>query len=674
GIDEIEQFFLSAYSPSPFMSPWNRGSGFFPKPSAQKALVALEESKASRFGNYRHAIKKAKAILGDRINKKPTDPEREEIRLTCKKLLSGELGGWMDAVFMLEPDLVGGQRAVFPSMLGSGGNDGNLEFANNFMQRVGELFDTGDADGGSFASTRYLLRGALHGTPTCNLNRGSIGQFSPGGVGSRPNGTAGFKGDALHNPWDFLLMLEGATLFASSTTRSYDVSNFTGSSVPFAFRSTAAGGASITFDEKRDGGEQWMPLWRNPASLVEVRSLLREGRGRVGTKTARSATEFARSVARLGVSRGIVEFERFGYLTRHGKSNIATPLGRWKVAAQPHQNLLDEVAPWVDRLSTMGADKRAPESIRVASRNAQESLLRCCQQGQSGENWRRLAAAISDALLQHIPSVKFVLGKKARPLPSISPEWLQLMDDGSTEFHLASALASQHSMESFWLPVAGRPQQPFFLQRDDAFKDQQRRLVAKGINLVDDLVGIVNRRRTLVSQEIEDDRIIQPHGVRDLDTIAQFLRGDTEDDKILRLIPFLSAVRWKDVPRPIHRPDFSAAIPSNFAVIRLATIGRVRIEGHDMKVRMDSETLRRLASGDLRGASQIAIRRLKASGLYPVVRELHGDSRLARRLAASLSFSCHPASVSRLYRKVIKPGSLEILSTENNDSNEELKL
>ena len=89
---------------------------------------------------------------------------------------------------------------------------------------------------------------------------------------------------------------------------------------------------------------------------------------------------------------------------------------------------------------------------------------------------------------------------------------------------------------------------------------------------------------------------------------------------------------------------------------------------------MDSETLRRLASGDLRGASQIAIRRLKASGLYPVVRELHGDSRLARRLAASLSFSCHPASVSRLYRKVIKPGSLEILSTENNDSNEELKL
>ena len=29
----------------------------------------------------------------------------------------------------------------YPSLLGTGGNDGNLDFTNNAMQRLGELFD-----------------------------------------------------------------------------------------------------------------------------------------------------------------------------------------------------------------------------------------------------------------------------------------------------------------------------------------------------------------------------------------------------------------------------------------------------------------------------------------------------------------------------------------------------
>ena len=45
---------------------------------------------------------------------------------------------WMDAAMVLEDD----GTPKYPALLGSGGNDGRLDFTNNFMKRLGEVFDS----------------------------------------------------------------------------------------------------------------------------------------------------------------------------------------------------------------------------------------------------------------------------------------------------------------------------------------------------------------------------------------------------------------------------------------------------------------------------------------------------------------------------------------------------
>ncbi|TVR48413.1 MAG: type I-U CRISPR-associated protein Csx17, partial [Planctomycetota bacterium] len=51
----LEQFFLEEYAPTPFIDPWNGGSGFFPKDN-KAGIDPIKTSSAARFDPYRQAI------------------------------------------------------------------------------------------------------------------------------------------------------------------------------------------------------------------------------------------------------------------------------------------------------------------------------------------------------------------------------------------------------------------------------------------------------------------------------------------------------------------------------------------------------------------------------------------------------------------------------------------
>jgi CRISPR-associated protein Csx17 len=53
--DQLENFFLKTYSPTPMISPWNGGSGFYPKDN-KSGIEPIEQSKSHRFRAYREAI------------------------------------------------------------------------------------------------------------------------------------------------------------------------------------------------------------------------------------------------------------------------------------------------------------------------------------------------------------------------------------------------------------------------------------------------------------------------------------------------------------------------------------------------------------------------------------------------------------------------------------------
>jgi CRISPR-associated protein Csx17 len=98
------------------------------------------------------------------------------------------------------------------------------------------------------------------------------------------------------NPWDFVLMMEGAILFTSRATRRLDPSAFSQASAPFAVRPHAAGFATPGF-EKAQRGEQWMSLWKQPATLNDLAAMLGEARVQLDRRPAnRPWTWRARSV------------------------------------------------------------------------------------------------------------------------------------------------------------------------------------------------------------------------------------------------------------------------------------------------------------------------------------------------------------------------------------------
>jgi hypothetical protein len=124
----------------------------------------------------------------------------------------------------------------------TGGNDGRLEFTNNFMQRLTEVIDL--KKNAPTEASAALLGNALFDTPIKGLGDNPIGQFSPAASGGA-NASTGFDAKSAIKPWDFILALEGAMLFAAAAFKRLE-GNAPGQLVyPFCVQSSGAGYRSL---------------------------------------------------------------------------------------------------------------------------------------------------------------------------------------------------------------------------------------------------------------------------------------------------------------------------------------------------------------------------------------------------------------------------------------------
>lgn len=367
------EFFLSSWRPSPFVSPWNKASGLLGLDA--RGVQPLVDSRAARFRELRTGIAQAraltqameeavlaeKAVKGEKTRIKDpvgklrleNDPlYRQRVALAakaCKRLKDqlqpecqlrwrGPALRWLRTAVVI--DSAG--EASFPALLGTGGNDGKLDFTNNAMQRLGELFDLGTEGGGARGGAHFALRSAIFGATAMGLVRAPIGQFAPAASGGA-NATSGALAKSLVNAWDLPLLLEGSVLFTAGTSRRLGGAASERTVAPFSSRALSAGYGTAALADETARGEQWMPLWSRPWTATEVQALLSEGRCQLGRRPTESGLDVARAVSRLGVARGVDAFERYGYIERNGKSNYAVPLGRWAVRIEPAANLIDDL-------------------------------------------------------------------------------------------------------------------------------------------------------------------------------------------------------------------------------------------------------------------------------------------------------------------------------------------
>ena len=332
--DGLVHFLLHDYRPTPVLNPWNGGSGFNEGPgdtSARDYVAALEDSHSPRFEAFRRSIsaaRRARERLG--LIEKPDVEQKARLIALCRATFPEEALPWLDTALVLTPE-----KAEFPPLLGTGGNDGRLDFSVTQMKRLSKLFTT--ADGTPDKQAEGLLRAALFGLTVSGVPGDGIGQFSPQCAGGA-NASTGFDGGSQANPWDFVLALEGAMLLTASASRRLQDQESSHLSAPFNVRPVSGGYASAgPEDPDMSRAETWLPLWNRSASLAELRQLFSEGRARVGTHLAGNSLDFARAVAGLGVDRGLTEFQRIGFQERNGRPIWPSrwAASRWPATPRP---------------------------------------------------------------------------------------------------------------------------------------------------------------------------------------------------------------------------------------------------------------------------------------------------------------------------------------------------
>jgi len=652
--DTLVKFFSHNYQPSPVLAPWNGGSGFYPKDN-DEALVAIEKSDVARLATYRAGIGAARRELQRlELKAKPDGDTKALLLQSCRNAFPDDALGWLDAVLVLGQD-----GAKFPPLLGTGGNDGRLEFTNNFMQRITEVMDP--ATGEPTKESERWLRAALFGDAAPGLaTKAPIGQFFPGAAGGA-NSTSGFDAPSAVNPWDFILMIEGALLFAAASVKRLESADDGSLVYPFCVRQAGIGYASAAgSDEAEARCEMWMPLWNEPTTLAELRAIFSEGRAQVRGRAARNGVDFAQAAVTLGVDRGITAFHRYGFQVRNGLSYFATPLERVIVRYNARADLLADIEQWHDRLRQKAGPKANPEppaSVARALNQLERRIVDLCRY-DSPSSLQSLLASLGATERALARSFKWTNGAYLRPLHSLKARWLEDADDGSPEFRLARSVAGMRAWlgdETFWFRqhleplVMGANKERSWVKWDEQPGND---VVWHDGDLTDALNEIVARRFIRFEKAGTGGWPDWSPFEAKLDDITAFIEGQVNPTLLADLIWGLSLVDWgRYFPdkaeergkaeaahhwKPAKEDEEQGAIPSSFyALVRLC----FRRAGRQQDaIPLVPAILHRAISGVGEAASVLAARRLRVSGKAPLVTSLPVRGDIARRTAAAMLF------------------------------------
>lgn len=684
--DALIGFFLREYSPTPIVAPWAGGSGFFKKDN-KEAVAALRASSSLRVTRYASVIRSVDAIIaGESKGEKPSSDNKRRLIRKYRSELPSDLVTWIDAALVMQRDALG-----FAPLLGTGGNDGRLDFTQNFMRRVVTLRLHTDEPAG--AASRGWLAHALFSDPT-KLARGSVGQFAPGRVGG-PNATQGMEGMSADDPWEFILMLEGALMLAGAVTRRFGGAEAISAGFPFTVRAVAAGfGASTAKDALGTGrdrltrGELWLPLWDRPTRAGELRYLFGEGRADVSRRPARNGADFARAAASLGVDRGITAFSRVAFLKRSGKAFLAVPAGRFPVTERREVDVLREVDPWLERFRSACGDEEMPPRFGGVLRRIDSAVFDFCRYGGTSF-FQRILSALGRAEREIANAERLRKEKRLAPIARLSKAWLDAADDGSPEFAVALALAFVRDPEAKVGPLRCDLEPVDPRSRFHTWAEKDRAVVWNAADLATNLANVL-QRRLMDAERAGCERLpLRSNFDAPLSAVAAFSAcDDLDDDRIEELIWGLMLVDPQPEPgvrRRLGDAGGPRPVAREYALLKLLFLpaplvperrgdgirwGFARGGQEGIVIRPEPRVLPLLRSGRVGEACAIAAQRLRASGLAPMpgaqasarIRdgewsELSTDPRRAQRLAAALLIPISSASVDRLVHLVCRDPS-----------------
>jgi CRISPR-associated protein Csx17 len=683
----LSDFFLNRYKPTPIVAPWNGGSGFYfqeeklkqkdpvtgkrlksgrriQPTTATKVVDAILKSTSPRFASYRTVIEATRATLVQMgLEKAPEDYAKDKLIAALRARLPENSVEWIDCVSVLIADSQSefALSAAFPPLLGTGGNDGNTDFTSNFMQRLKDVIPL--EIGKSLPKSELFLGASLFGTSAAGTTSdAAVGQFLPGAAGGA-NNSAGFEGKSAVNPWDFILLIEGAVVFAAAAFRKLECAVPGNLVYPFCVKQAGVGYASASMADENHKRpiEMWMPLWDRPTTLAELQAVFGEGRAQVAGRPPRNGIDFTRAVVTLGVDRGLSAFQRYGFQVRNGLAYFATPLERVAVRRNARADLLSDIDTWLDRFrSKASAQTSPPASVTRALNQLEARILDLCK-NNNADSAQAVLVALGRCEWAMTRSIRWTTADavRLRPIFGLTPRWLREANDGSCEFRLAATLASiSGNYGRDWLSLRCH------LEPVEIHGSTERRwagwvenpgndVVWRDGTLVDSLNAIIARRLMRAVQA--GSRGLPDTGVFvHLDDIAAFVEKATDDALLADLLWGLNLVDWAAVQRSDlpPSPEKTQVVPSSlYALLKLCLRQR---RGDEDAIPIISAIHWRAAQGDGTAASALAARRLRASGFAPAIECVPLNGTIARRTAAALLFPLGSGQIEILQRSVLR--------------------
>ncbi len=701
-------FFLNVYVPTPIVSPWSGGSGFYGGDNTE-GMDAIMQSDSERFALYRETIWKVKSFpempetqlpvgrmlellesgilgkpgkkvladmsqtlqLADRaaplltpqsplnltiedledeakvprkaslaekerartiknlitsakkirteVQRRKRDSRKTQIIRACRDRLDPRVVEWIDAVAAINHT----SDAEFPPILGTGGNEGRLEYSNTFMKNLSSLL-LSDNQGASCS----LLRNALFGDPTGHLQIASVGQFDPGRAGGFNQGYGFENKDFPVNLWSFVLTMEGTISWASSVARRQRSAGPGFLRSPFTVRPTPVGYAS-SCDRDRNGAkaEIWAPLWDRPAGYNELRSFLSEGRADVGRRPASTGIEFAEAASSLGVDRGVTEFVRYSLLKRRGDNYVALPAGRFLVSARTESDLireLNQLLGTVDNFLRRFKGDGLPASFSSARREIDEAIYTLLIHG-GATHVKYLVAAIGR--LERLMAQRGP--KLARPVSGLSPRWIAAVDDGSIEVRIAAALASIGATGDVG-PIRANlaPVDPAKPWRWGSGRGQ---IAWHGNSLTSRLASVLSRRMMDAQRTGAERNPLWGAISLSPEDACALIDGRVDESLIEELLFGFTWIQWSDtealrtvrrdlmVQKGWRRPTTERPVPRSFALLKLLFLPRgIKMSGDVIAIRPEPSIVPLLKGGHIKDACKVAGRRLSSVGLIPI--------------------------------------------------------
>ncbi len=471
---ELSDFFLQGigdesapvYCPTPIFAPWGGRPGFYADGN-KKAKARLESlrqiSPPGRFAMAQHVVKVTDEVLKNHGWTNTSKKKRAELKASIIAAMRNAWSksgiDWFDACLSLEED------ARFGFLYGTGGNEGSADITNNFWELIEETigFPNPRQDSGA------LLTAAVFGASRVGGTSRTAGQHFPLAAGSSNCGQVFFS-SASTNPWDVVLMMEGAVLFSGATTKRLSQLGKGKAAFPFMIDHLATNepSTSLKDEAKQDAqvtrcrAEFWMPLWSSPTSLPAIRALLTEGRlQRPSEQHTEHTLHAMEAIKSLGVSRGVDTFHRVALFERRGKGYyLSSSLGFHSAAraAVPFGVELAQVDEFRDQVYySLREGPGIPDRVMRARQRFHVGLAMLFERDEHG------TTPTADALLEVVVGAARIerevallkdRGKLLTPCPPLGWRHRQV-DAPTTDYQIARAIAGITSWGE--ISVEGRP-------------------------------------------------------------------------------------------------------------------------------------------------------------------------------------------------------------------------